>query len=87
MRIGVVRPAIVNPVARPLIDPPVLHLEFLVPVPPDCEQFFGDQGAVRLNSVSYKSPIHSSSVAGREIFVSHNSGRVTANPEVIPKRV
>lgn len=31
----------------------VLHLEFLVPVPPEWEQFFGDRGAVRLNSVSY----------------------------------
>jgi hypothetical protein len=31
----------------------VLHLEFLAPVPPECEQFFGEQGAVRLNSVSY----------------------------------
>jgi hypothetical protein len=31
---------------------------------------------------SEKSPMHSSSVAGREIFVSHNSGRVTANPSV-----
>ena len=37
----------------------VLHLEFLAPVPPECEQFFGEQGAVRLNSVSYKSPSHS----------------------------
>ena len=24
-------------------------------------------------------------MAGREIFVSHNSGRVTGNPEVAPK--
>jgi hypothetical protein len=30
--------------------------------------------------------MHSSSVAGREIFVSHNSGRITAYPEVIPKK-
>ena len=29
--------------------------------------------------------MHSSSVAGREIFVSHNSGRVTAYTEVTPK--
>jgi hypothetical protein len=47
------------------MNTPVLHLEFLVPVPPDCEQFFGDQGAVRLNSVSYKSPSHSLSSPGR----------------------
>jgi hypothetical protein len=33
-------------------------------------------------SMSAKSPMNSSSVAGREIFVSHNSGRVTAHPEV-----
>jgi hypothetical protein len=37
-------------------------------------------------SICAKSPMHSSSVAGREIFVSHNSRRVTAYPEVIPKR-
>jgi hypothetical protein len=29
-------------------------------------------------SVDDKSPMHSSSVAGREIFISHNSGRITA---------
>ena len=29
-----------------------LHLEFLVSVPPECEQFFGDQGVVRLNSMT-----------------------------------
>jgi hypothetical protein len=34
-------------------------------------------------SMSDKSLMHSSSAAGREIFVSHNSGRVTAHTEVI----
>ena len=38
-------------------------------------------------SVDAKSPIHSLSVAGLEIFVSHNSGRITSYPEVTPKWV
>ena len=38
-----------------------------------------------MRTVDVKSPIHSSSVAGRKIFVSHNSGRITAYPEVIPE--
>jgi hypothetical protein len=37
--------------------------------------------------ISGKSPMYSSSVAGREIFVSHNSGRVTAYSEATPERV
>jgi hypothetical protein len=36
----------------------------------------------RSSSIYAKSPMHSSSVAGREIFVSHNSGRVTAHPSI-----
>jgi hypothetical protein len=32
--------------------------------------------------MSDQSPTHSSSVSGREIFVSHNSGWITGNPSI-----
>lgn len=51
MRVGPVRPAIVNTV-QTTDEHTCIAFRILVSVPPDCEQFSGDQGAVRLKSVN-----------------------------------
>jgi hypothetical protein len=47
-----------------------------------CVLFMIRKIRVSTMSIGALSLTHSSSVAGREIFVSHNSGRMTAYPEI-----